>query len=116
MSKEWFEAVVANWFEAVEAQLGLPVEQIEEARRYIDAEYGDKETPFEYPGQYLALRAFFMTCMDMRDKASDDEIWASPLWMALASTEKGYRMGYAHGLAAAQEQGKEKPNEDTTEA
>ena len=116
MAQEWFNGVVANWIEAMESRLGLSVDEIEAARQFIDGEYEKEEKPFEYPNDYLALRAFFSLCMHHREQAGEDEVWASPWWAILAATEKGYRMGYAHGLAAAQEQGKEKPNEDTTEA
>ncbi len=54
---------------------------------------------FEYPQDYTAMRAFFMSCMAEREKCEDGSLWADPIWLAVAAAEKGYRMGHSHAMA-----------------
>jgi hypothetical protein len=95
MAETWLETVVKGW---VDALLGMDFEPktIEASRLFIDGEYQDD---FVYPQDYMAMRAFFMSCMADREKCEDGSLWADPIWMAVAASEKGYRMGYAHAMA-----------------
>lgn len=95
MAQTWLETVVKGWVDALR-EMGFEQQSIEAARLFIDGEYPDD---FEYPQDYTAMRAFFMSCMAEREKCEDGSLWADPIWMAVAAAEKSYRMGYSHAMA-----------------